>query len=109
VAVVLAVLVAATASAIAWRLYRQYGDPPFAADVLAETEKTATKVTVRVQVRSRDGVAPAVCHVRARGFDGAEVGAADVHAPAGKKVEQTVTLTTTALSALVEVTGCRAA
>jgi hypothetical protein len=102
-------VVTIAATALAFRLYRIYGDPPYAGRVLAETELTDTSVTVRFEVRSRSGTQPGVCRVRARGFDGGEVGAADVEVPAGKVVEHTYTLPTTARSALVDIPGCAAA
>ena len=105
----LATAVAITAAVLAYRLYRTYGDPPYSGQVVAETDRTDTSVTVRFEVRSRSGSGRATCHLRAQGFDGAEVGGADVDVPAGKRVEQTYTLVTTARAALVDITGCRAA
>ena len=108
-AVLLATLILAGATVLALRLYLTYGEPPHAGRVLAETDRTDTAVTVRFEVRSRADDRPVTCRLRARGFDGAVVGSAEVVVPAGRRVVQTYTLPTRARAALVDIPGCRAA
>ncbi len=105
----LATVVAAASGAVGYRLYRQYGDHEFTPLILAETERTDDRVTIRFQVRSRSGREPALCRVRARASDGRVVGAADVPVPAGRRVTQTFTLVTSARAFVVEIPTCRVA
>src|SRR4029450_10046702 len=66
----------------AHRLYKQYGDPEHAPRILSESERTADHVTIRFEVRS-DGRNPAVCIVQAKAQDGLVIGSAEVPVPAG--------------------------
>jgi hypothetical protein len=91
---------------IGYRLYVQYGSPPYSPRLLAETERTDTHVTIRFEVRGRDGKRPAVCLVRARAVDGLVVGSAEVPVPAGTRVELTYTLVTTQQAFVVDIPRC---
>jgi predicted secreted protein len=104
----LAVLVVVAMTAIAVRLYRQYGQPEFAPRLLAVPETADDRVTVRFEVRKR-GDDPAVCRVRARARNGEEVGAADVAVPAGRRVVVTSTVSTRARAFAADVPRCRRA
>ena len=99
-------LVLAASVGIGYRLYEQYGSPDRAPRILAETERTATHVTIRFEVRGRDGKRPTVCLVRARAADGLVIGSAEVPVPAGTRVVQTYTLVTTQRAFAVDIPNC---
>jgi hypothetical protein len=99
-------LVLAASVGIGYRLYEQYGSPDYSPRLLAETERTADHVTIRFEVRSRNSDRPAVCRVRARALNGAEVGSAEVPVPAGARVVQTYTLVTSQRAAVVDIPHC---
>jgi hypothetical protein len=99
-------LVLAASAGIGYRLYRQYGSPDYAPRILAETERTASQVTIRFEVRSRQPGKPSVCLVRARASDGLVVGSAEVPVRAGKRVVQTYTLVTSQRAFAVDIPNC---
>ncbi|MFC0527986.1 DUF4307 domain-containing protein [Phytohabitans kaempferiae] len=110
VALLLAVVVAAGA-ALSVRLYRQYGDPAYDGQVLSYTDITDTQVVVEFRVTVPEG-GEAICVIRARSRDGAEVGKAEVHvdAPPGESHPvMTYRLVTTARPINGELVRCRAA
>jgi hypothetical protein len=104
----MAALVLTASAGIGYRLFKQYGDPEHAPRILAETERTDHRVTIRFEVRSRDG-RPGVCVVRARADDGLVVGSAEVPVSAGKRVVQTYTLVTRERAFAVDIPKCRPA
>jgi hypothetical protein len=106
--VLLGAAVALASAGIGYRLFQQYGDPEHVPRILAETERTDAKVTIRFEVRS-DGRRPAICFVRARAIDGLVVGSAEVPVPAAKRVVQTYTLVTRARTFVVDIPKCRPA
>lgn len=67
-AVLITVLVLASV-----KLYRQYGDPTYDAQVIRYTGITDSRVTVDFQVTVPPG-GSAICLLRARSYQGAEVG-----------------------------------
>jgi hypothetical protein len=93
---------------LAGYLYRQYGDPPYRVTVQSQGGVTDTSATVTFTVHKRDG-GPALCRVRAKTYNGAEVGYADVPVPAGTDVTVHYTVTTSARPYAVDVLGCHAA
>ena len=99
-------LVLAASVGIGYRLYKQYGSPDYAPRILAETGHTATQVTIRFEVRSRDPGRPGVCLVRGRASDGLVVGSAEVPVPAGARVVQTYTLVTTQRAVVIDIPNC---
>jgi hypothetical protein len=107
-AVVLGTAVAFASAGIGYRLFQQYGNPEHAPRILAETERTDQRVTIRFEVRG-DGRRPAVCFVRARADDGLVVGSAEVPVPAAKRVVQTYTLVTSERAVVVDIPRCRPA
>lgn len=93
------------------RLYRQYGDPTYDAQVITYTDITDSQLRLVFRVTVPAG-GSAICAVRARSRDGAEVAREEVRvdAPAGERqpvVEHQ--LTTTGKALLGEVLRCRAA
>jgi hypothetical protein len=100
------VLVIAASLGIGYRLYVQYGTQDYAPRILAETERTAERVTIRFEVRSSDPGRAGVCLVRARASDGLVVGSAEVPVPAGKRVVQTYTLATSQRAFAVDIPNC---
>jgi hypothetical protein len=110
VALLLVVVVAAGA-ALAVRLYRQYGDPAYDGQVVRYTDITDTQVVIEFRVTVPAG-GEAICVVRARSRDGAEVGKAEVRVDAPPGESHPVTtyrLATTARPINGEVVRCRAA
>jgi Domain of unknown function (DUF4307) len=107
----LVALVIAAGLLVAFRLYRLYGDPTYDAQVIRYSGITDTAVVVDFQVNVPPGGA-ARCVLRARSYDGAEVGRAEatVTAPAGhRRAVARHTVATSARPFIGEVVGCRAA
>lgn len=107
----LLVLVVAAGAVLALRLYRQYGDPTYDAQVVRYTDITDTQVVVEFRVTVPAG-GEAICVVRARSRDGAEVGKVEVRVDAAPGETRPVTkyrLVTTARPINGEVVRCRAA
>ncbi|MFU8849624.1 DUF4307 domain-containing protein [Micromonospora sp. SL1-18] len=105
-AVLLAVLGLAAA-----KLYTQYGDPEYRADVITYTGITDSRVVVDFRVTVPPG-GSATCLLRARSHDGAEVGHAEVTVTAGAGERQVTArreVPTTARPFIGEVLRCRPA
>lgn len=107
--IALAVVVLAASVLLALRLYAQYGDPDYDAQIVGWSEVTPAGMTVEFTVRVPAG-GSAVCVVRARSYDGAEVGrrAVTVAAPPGATtIEGRERVTTTARASHGDVVRCR--
>ncbi|GLZ76430.1 membrane protein [Actinorhabdospora filicis] len=92
--VVIAAVVAVLGGlAISVKLYQQYGDTDYAGQIISyETHDASVDITF--SVTKPDGES-ALCQVRARSRDGAEVGRAEVSVPSdGETVTMTYTLST---------------
>ncbi|HEU5107799.1 MAG TPA: DUF4307 domain-containing protein [Micromonosporaceae bacterium] len=100
-----AVLVVALAASVA--MYRRFGDPAYEPQVVSYTEVTDDQMVIRFRVRLPAGEG-AVCAVRARARDGAEVGRAEVPVPPGR-TEVTYRLATSRRAFVGEVPRCRPA
>ena len=108
---VLATLVAIAGGWAAARLYGQYGDPTYRATVIRYTDLTDTGVAIDFSVRVPPG-GSARCALRARSYDGAEVGRAEVTVTAAqgeRNVTARHTVATSARPFIGEVVRCRAA
>lgn len=108
-AVLLAVVLAALSLA-AVRLYQRYGDPTYDAQVITYTDVTDTRILVDFQVTVPPG-GTAVCLLRARSADGAEVAREEVTvtaAPGERAVRAQHRLTTSGRPFIGEVVRCRA-
>ncbi|WBB64928.1 DUF4307 domain-containing protein [Micromonospora sp. WMMD812] len=108
-AAVVLVVLATVLSLIAVRLYRQYGDPNYDAQVVTYTDITDTQVQIEFRLTVPTG-GSAVCLLRARSRDGAEVAREQVTvtAPPGKRhVTTRHMLTTTGRPFIGEVLRCR--
>lgn len=107
---VLALLVTLTVLAglaVAWRLYDGLARAPVRGEV--RTFSIVDDDTVRITFEAvRDPGLDAVCVLRARSRDGAEVGRAEVALPTGgdERVTVTYTLATRARAVTGEVYGC---
>ncbi len=111
VAAVLAGVVLVAGALMAYRLYRQYGDPTYQAEVIRYTDIADTQVVIDFQVTVPAG-GSAVCAVRARAYDGAEVGRGEVAVraePGQTRAVASHTLPTRARPFIGEVVRCRAA
>jgi hypothetical protein len=94
---------------MAARLYQLYGDPDYDATVIRYTGITDSRIVVDFQVRVPAG-GTAVCAVRARAYDGAEVGRAEVPvsaAPGQRLATTSYQLTTNRRPFIGEVVRCR--
>ncbi len=104
----LLVVVLVAATMIAVRLYRQYGNPAYTPE-LKKYQISDRSVTVNFDVIKPDGSA-AICGVRARSYDGREVGSAEVDIPGGTgrqgRTAVTYVLPTTARAFAVDVPRC---
>ena len=107
----LAVLVGVTAVFLTIRLYGQYGDPDYDAQIVGWSDVTDRQLTIRFTVRVPAGGA-ATCGLRARDYGGAEVGRRTVTVTAAgsaTRIEAGEVVTTTARAAVGEVVRCAAA
>ncbi|MEH0973926.1 DUF4307 domain-containing protein [Micromonospora sp. CPCC 205546] len=105
----LAVVMVAVMILVAVRLYRQYGDPNYDAEVITYTGITDRQVLVDFRVTVPEG-GSAVCLLRARDRDGAEVAREEVTVTAPPGQRQVATqhrLVTTARPFIGEVLRCR--
>lgn len=94
---------------VAFRLYQQYGDPTYDAQVITYTDITDSQVVIRFQVTVPPG-GSAVCLLRARDAAGAEVARTQitVDAPDGERsVTAEHRLATSARPFIGEVVRCR--
>lgn len=110
VVALLLVAVVAVGAVLAIRLYRQYGDPTYDAQVIGYRGITDTEIVVEFRVNVPAGGA-ATCVLRARSRDGAEVGKAEVRVSAAPGETRPVTthrLPTSARPVIGEVLRCRA-
>jgi hypothetical protein len=109
--IALAVVVTIVAGFLAVRLYGQYGDPNYDPQIVGWSDVTDTRITIEFTVRVPPGGA-ATCGLRARSYEGAEVGRVTVTVTA-KESERTIsareTVPTTARAAVGEVVRCAAA
>ncbi|BFU46872.1 DUF4307 domain-containing protein [Krasilnikovia sp. MM14-A1004] len=71
--IAVAVLVIAASVALSVRLYRQYGDPDYDAQIVRWSDVTDTRITIEFTVRVPPG-GSASCALRARAYDGSTVG-----------------------------------
>ncbi len=111
VAPVLAVLLVMVLSLISFRLYRMYGDPNYDAEVIAYSEVTDTQIVVDFRVTVPAG-GSAICVLRARSWDHAEVGRTELRvtaAPGERHPTVRHRVTTTARPVIGEVLRCRPA
>ncbi|MCM0676982.1 DUF4307 domain-containing protein [Micromonospora phytophila] len=110
-AVLLALAMVAVFSLVAVRLYQQYGDPNYDAQVITYTGITDNQVLVDFRVTVPEG-GSAVCVLRARDRDGAEVAREEVTVtarPGERRVTAQHRLATTARPFIGEVVRCRPA
>jgi hypothetical protein len=109
--IVFGVLVVFVSVLIAVRLYRQYGDPDFDPQIVGWTDVTASQMTIKFTVRVPPGGA-ASCLLRARSYDGAEVGSRTVTVAAPGRnttIAASEVVPTTARAAAGDIVRCRPA
>jgi hypothetical protein len=111
VPIIFGVVVALLSVLVAVRLYRQYGDPDYDPQIVGWTNVTVSQMTITFTVRVPPGGA-ASCLLRARSYDGAEVGTRTVTVVAPGRsttVETSEIVPTTARAAAGDVVRCRPA
>ena len=107
--IVFGAVVVAVSLLLALRLYGQYGDPDYDAQIVGWSDVTETAMTIRFRVRLPAG-SPADCVLRARTYDGTEVGRRTVRVPAAPDattVEVSETVPTTVRASVGDVVRCR--
>jgi hypothetical protein len=87
-------------------LYARHGNPTYQPTVVGY-DLAADHATVRFRLH-KPADRTAVCHLRARSRDGAEVGSADVVVPVGDNVDVSHTFATSGPPMAVELTWCGA-
>ncbi|SCL19451.1 protein of unknown function [Micromonospora rhizosphaerae] len=110
-AALLAAVLVAALGLLTVKLYTQYGDPEYDAQVITYTGITDTEVLVDFRVTVPEG-GSATCVLRARSADGAEVGREEVTVTARPGERQVTTrhrLATSARPFIGEVLRCRPA
>lgn len=108
--IIVGVVVAVAAVALALRLYHQYGDPTYDAQIQRWTGVTEAQITIDFTVRVPPGKA-ASCSLRARDYGGNVVGTRTVTVQAtdgSSTIEASEAVQTTAKAFVGEVLGCRA-
>ena len=109
--IILLALVIGASLLLSVRLYHQYGQTDYQAQIVGWDEPSDTRMTIRFTVRVPAGKA-ADCTLRARDFNGNELGRRDVVVrPAGNAttIEAEETVTTTARASVGDVLGCQPA
>ena len=104
-----AVLVVSVLFAV--RLYGQYGDPDYDPRIIGWTGVTDTRVTIDFTVRVPPGAA-ATCVLRARAYDGSELGRREVTvraAPGATTVRAAEVVPTRGRTAVGDVVRCKPA
>jgi hypothetical protein len=107
--IVLAVLVLVACLLLSVRLYRQYGDPDYKAQIVGWTDVTDTRMTIEFSVRVPAG-GSAECVLRARTYEGAVVGRRSVTVRASgddTTVDAREVVPTSARAAVGDVLTCR--
>ncbi|GID96073.1 DUF4307 domain-containing protein [Amorphoplanes digitatis] len=108
--IALALVAAITVGFLAVRLYGRFGDPDYDAQIVGWSDVTDSRITVKFTVRVPAG-GSATCGLRARSYDGAEVGRATVTVGAegsARVIEVAEVVPTTARAAVGEVLRCAA-
>ena len=108
--IIFGVVVAAVAVLLSVRLYHQYGDSTYDAQIVRWTGATNTQITIDFTVRVPPGEA-ATCTLRARDYAGAEVGTRTVTVRATgdeSTIKASEVVPTTARAVVGEVLRCRA-
>ena len=109
--IVFGAVVVAVSLLLALRLYGQYGDPDYDARIVGWTDVTPAAMTIEFTVRVPEGGA-ATCVLRARSYDGAEVGRRTVTlaaAPGATTIEGRERVTTSARASHGDVVRCQPA
>jgi Domain of unknown function (DUF4307) len=109
--IVATVLFGVGLAGITYAYYEKYGETDYTADIIGWSVPSDTEMVIKFRVRvPADGAA--MCMVRARDYDGYEVGRQAVTVPAaegGGSVEVSQPVTTESKGSVGDVMGCRAA
>jgi hypothetical protein len=107
--IVLGLIVLVASVALSVRLYRQYGDPDYQSQIVGWTGVTESQLTIDFTVRVPAG-GSASCVLRARSYDGAEVGRRTVRVAAhgdDTTIKASEPVPTTARASVGDVVVCR--
>jgi hypothetical protein len=108
---VLALLLGVAAVFLVIRLYGQYGDPDYDAQIVGWSDVTDTQMTIRFTVRVPPG-GSATCGLRARDYGGLEVGRRTVTVTAkqsARTIDASEVVPTSTKAAVGDVIRCAAA
>jgi hypothetical protein len=109
--IVVLVLVVGASLVLSVRLFQQYGQTDYDPQIVGWSEPSATVLTIEFKVRVPAGGA-AECVLRARDYDGFEVGRRTVVVRAdgdAKSIDAREDVPTTARASVGDVVNCRAA
>jgi hypothetical protein len=106
---VAAVVFAVGGLAVGWAYYRKFGQTDYSPEIVGWNEPTDAEMVIKFRVRVPSGET-AACVLRARDFQGYELGTRTVTVPAkpgGGEVEVTGSVPTTARGSVGDVMSCR--
>jgi hypothetical protein len=109
--IVAAVIFAIGAVGLSVKYYDKFGQTDYTADIIGWSDSSDTELVIQFQVRVPAGGA-ATCMLRARDYDGFEVGRRAVVIPApagGGSVERSEAVQTRSRASVGDVMGCRSA
>jgi len=109
--IVLGVLITIVVALLTVRLYGQYGGTDYDAQIVGWSDVTETHITIEFTVRVPAG-GSATCGLRARSYDGTEVGRRTVTVTAKgteRAIDASEAVATTGRAAVGEVLRCAAA
>jgi hypothetical protein len=110
VLIVAAVVFGAGVLGLAVAFYDKFGQTDYTADIIGWNEPSDTELVIRFRVRVPEG-GTASCMLRARDYDGFEVGRRAVVVPApdgGGPVELSESVPTKSRASVGDIMGCRA-
>ena len=108
--IIAALIAALVATGLAVTFYDKFGQTDYTADIIGWNEPTPAELVIQFRVRVPEG-GTASCMLRARDYDGFEVGRRAVEVPAppgGGSVELSEAVPTKARASVGDIMGCRA-
>ncbi|WP_232344047.1 DUF4307 domain-containing protein [Actinoplanes awajinensis] len=107
--IVAATLFGIVALGVTWSYYQKFGQTNYSPEIVGWNEPTDAEMVIKFRVRVPEGES-ASCALRARDFQGYELGTRTVTVPAppgGGEVEVTESVPTTARAVVGDVMSCR--
>lgn len=107
--IVAGVVVGIVAIALSWAYYQKFGQTDYSPEIIGWNEPTDTQMVIKFRVRVPDGEI-AACVLRARDYQGYELGTRTVNVPArsgGGEIVVTESVPTSARGSVGDVMSCR--